>query len=475
MSIACRTAVSSPPHATRHGIGTGEDAGMTRSRLVSRRTALKMGAGAAALPLVHIRTAGAAGKLTVAFWDSFVPGATDVVRQVVKEWAEKTKVAVQADFMTVLANKMAVTMAAESQAKVGHDIIMPIDSDADRYADQLEPVDDLVDRLSTRYGALAPMIEHYGKVEGVWRAVPASYSSGYWPCETRIDLFKDVVGLDVQATFPVAPEMGSGYDQWTWDMFLIAAEKCFKAGHPFGLPMGQTPDSWRWVGALFHSFGAELVDAKKNISAKSENVHKVLDYAKRLMPFLPPDVYSWDNASNNRALISGRSALIFNPPSAWAAALQDNRPVGEQIWHHPLPAGEHGRFAPFNSSFWGIWNFSKNKTAATELIEWLSQREQVERLCVGSQGYDVPPFMSMTNFPIWEQAGPPKGTLYNYPLKPGHHAEPSMAGWPAPPKIMAQIQNQAVMPQMIARITHGGATIDQAIAWAESELEGFVR
>jgi hypothetical protein len=34
---------------------------------ISRRRALKLSA-AAALPLVHIRTAGAAGKLSVAFW-----------------------------------------------------------------------------------------------------------------------------------------------------------------------------------------------------------------------------------------------------------------------------------------------------------------------------------------------------------------------------------------------------------------------
>jgi ABC-type glycerol-3-phosphate transport system substrate-binding protein len=260
--------------------------------------------------------------------------------------------------------------------------------------------------------------------------------------------------------------MGPGYEQWTWDAFLIAAEKCFKADHPFGLPMGQTPDSRYWVDSLFRSFGAALTDINGTITVKSDNVSKELDYAKRLMQFLPPDVYGWDNALNNRA-------LIFNPPSAWAAALKDNPPVGEEIWHHPLPAGEHGRFLPFSPNFWGVWNFSKNKTTAKELIEWLSQRERVERLCAGSNGYDVPPFMSMTDFPIWAEAGPPKGTLFNYPLKPGHHAEPSVPGWPAPPKIVAQINSQAIMPQMIARVAHGGYSIDQAIAWAQREMAGL--
>ena len=45
---------------------------------------------------------------------------------------------------------------------------------------------------------------------------------------------------------------------------------------------------------------ASRADAKGNITAKSDNVRQVLDYARRLAPFLPPDVYSWDDASNNR-------------------------------------------------------------------------------------------------------------------------------------------------------------------------------
>ena len=50
----------------------------------------------------------------------------------------------------------------------------------------------------------------------------------------------------------------------------------------------------------------------------------ILELIRRTSAFLPPDVYAWDNASNNRALISGKSALIMNPPSAWAVAKRDN-------------------------------------------------------------------------------------------------------------------------------------------------------
>ena len=65
---------------------------MNKSRHVTRRNALQLGAAATALPLVHIRTAGAAGKLTVGFWDHWVPPANDAMKKQVIAWAEKNKV-----------------------------------------------------------------------------------------------------------------------------------------------------------------------------------------------------------------------------------------------------------------------------------------------------------------------------------------------------------------------------------------------
>jgi ABC-type glycerol-3-phosphate transport system substrate-binding protein len=289
-----------------------------------------------------------------------------------------------------------------------------------------------------------------------------------------MDLLNKVAGIDAQVLFP-AGGTASDADEWTWERFLAAGEKCAKVGYPFGLPLGTSPDSNMWVAGLFGSFGAALVDANGAVTVNSDNVKHALDYARRLAPFLPPDVYSWDDASNNRALISGKSALIINPPSAWAGALKDNPPVAEQIWHHPLPSGEHGRFVPSVMSFWGVWRFSRNKTAAKELILWLSEREQAEALSVATSGYQLPPFPSMSDFLVWTEAAPPKGTLYNYPVKPQHRSDPTVPGWPAPPAIATQIAAQAMMPKMIARVTQNGMSIEQSIALVERELQGFIR
>ena len=81
--------------------------------------------------------------------------------------------------------------------------------------------------------------------------MPTGMAGLYRPSETRIDSFREHVGLDVPAIFPASPEMGPRYDQWNWDTFLVAAEKGFKAGVPFGLPISNCADANAWVNVLF--------------------------------------------------------------------------------------------------------------------------------------------------------------------------------------------------------------------------------
>ena len=123
---------------------------MKKSRHVTRRNALQLGAAAAALPLVHIRTAGAAGKLTVGFWDHWVPPANDAMKKQVMAWADKNKVNVTIDFITSNGDKIAITQAAEAQAKTGHDFLPFYNWEVNTYADHLEPMDDLVKAMTAQ-------------------------------------------------------------------------------------------------------------------------------------------------------------------------------------------------------------------------------------------------------------------------------------------------------------------------------------
>ena len=151
-----------------------EPKGLTRPHRVSRRSALKIGAAAAALPLVHIRTGRAAGKVSVAFWDHWVPEGNDVMKKQCDAFAKANQVEVQADFVTSVGSKNILTIAAEAQAKTGHDIQQFPGWEGQNHADQLEPVDDVMKRLTDKYGPVAEASEYLFTLEGHWLAVPCS-------------------------------------------------------------------------------------------------------------------------------------------------------------------------------------------------------------------------------------------------------------------------------------------------------------
>ena len=448
------------------------------TRMFTRRTVLKTGAVAAAaglLPLPFVRGAYAAGKLNVAFWDHWVPGANAVLAKLCNEWAAKEKVEINIDFVTSQGDKLMLTSAAEAQAKSGHDMItLPSWYAPARTAD-LENSDDVWTELIKRHGPTTASMTYVGKQDGHWIAPPALPNTLTLPAVGRIDIFKDAVGLDLTQMYPTQGGQPNKEltDKWTWDFFLDAAAKCFKAGHPFGLPMGQTGDTMNWVGAIFNAHGAQLVDKDGNITVKSDEVKHMLDYFKRLAPFLTSDMYAWDDAGNNKALIAGTAALIFNPPSAWAVAVRDAPKVAEQCWHFPSPKGPKGRFDAAQASFWGIWNFSPNKAAAKSLALHLWETDSVKQLVAASKGYDIPAFLTLRNFDTWANEGPPKGGIWNYP--PRGDVIESVSGYPAPARIANQIFAQATTAKMLVQYIQQGKTEEQALDWAANELEGFMR
>jgi ABC-type glycerol-3-phosphate transport system substrate-binding protein len=448
---------------------------MTRARHVSRRGALKLGAAAAALPLVHIRTAGAAGKLAIGFWDHWVPAGNDIMQKQVNAWADKNKVEVNADFITGNGNKLLMTGAAEAQAKTGHDVYTFYNWEVHNQADSLANIDDVMKRLTDKYGAASATGEYLAKKKEGWVAVPTSSGTQTKPPCARISWFKKH-GLDVQAMYPVKPEHTALQDGWTWEAFLKYAELAKQDGMTFALGMGgnTNTDAIDTHGALFKAYGAALVDDKGNIKLDSAEVNQVLEYCQKLVKFYPDDAVSYDDASNNRALISGKTALIFNPPSAYAVAKRDALPVAQDSWTFSAPSGPKGRFVPTATFFWGVWKFSKNQTAGKELVEYLMQRDQVEARTAATEGYDLPPFAGMLDFKCWETVEPPPGTVYNYPIRPWHNAQPSLAASEAPPDIAVQIYNRAIHNQMLARIREG-QSIKQVLAWAKDEIEGFTR
>ena len=150
---------------------------------MTRRGMLRSGAGVIAAgsvlqaPMVHAQ--GTGGRLAIGFWDHWVPAGNDAMRGIVTAWAQANRVEVQMDFITSVGNKLLLTMAAEAQARQGHDIIAMDTWRVFEYQRQLEPVDDVVGRLIQQHGPVNPISEYLGKPGGSWHAVPATMGSQY--------------------------------------------------------------------------------------------------------------------------------------------------------------------------------------------------------------------------------------------------------------------------------------------------------
>lgn len=444
--------------------------------VISRRRALKFGGAAAAatIPWVHIRTAGAAGTCSIMLWDHWVPAGNVEMKRQIAIFADKTKTEVKADFITSQGNQTLLTINAEAQAKTGHDVIDLSNWTVQDVGHLLEPMDDIVGRLEAKNGKANQVANYLGKHKGKWAAVPKSWGTQNKGPSARISLMKDLCGIDVKAMYPAAtvPETALA-KAWTMDAFLKAAEAAHKGGKAFALGLGTTSDSVDAVGSIFRSFGAELIDAQGKIQINSAACRQALEYCAQLVKYLPADAQSFDDASNNRALISGNSALIYNPPSAWAVAVRDNPTIGSDIWHFPTPSGPKGRFIPNITFFWGVWQFAKNKSAARDLIEFLMEPEYVDARSASVMGYDLPPYEKMAESRVWDKIGPPEGSVFNYPVRAQHNAEVSIAHMPAPPDIAVQIYNRGTLPTMLAKLK-AGESMQQVIGWGTKELEGFI-
>lgn len=447
---------------------------------LTRRAALRtLGIGSTVLATTSlakpfVRGAFAAGKLQVGLWDHWVPGGNDAWKKLAMEWGDKNKVEVDLDFITSQGDKLNLTIAAEAQAGSGHDILRLSDSQPGAYSESLEMVDDIAVDLIKQFGKELDGSKYGAFHGGHWTAVPVSQGTIAAPSCGRIDLLKQHAGLDVQKMYPDAGTPDKELvDRWTWDTFLDVAGKMNKAGYPFGLPLSTWSDANNFVNSVFASYGAYLVDEKGNTTVNSDATKQVLEWFKKLLPQLPESVFAWDNAQNNKWLISGKGSLIQNPPSAWAVAVRDRPDIGEKLWHFPLPKGPKGRYVGTNFGFLGVWDFSPNKSAAKDFIRYVTTKQAFQRIVDASKGYDIPPYEGLRDFDIWRTASPPKGVNYNYP--PRGDVVSLMIGYPAPTEIANHLFAQGTICKLVARFAKQGHSMDEAIAQTAEEIEGYKR
>ena len=253
-------------------------------------------AGSSLLTMLDARQAPAQIKgttLRILQWSHFIP-AYDAWfdNKFTKEWGDKNGVKVRVDHIPHL--ELPARMAAEFAAGAGHDIIMNGSSILTRlYYKSLADISDVYASSGKKHGGWIPSAGPLVEVEGKQYGIPMFYI--LLPMLYRKDLF-DANGLK-------APD--------TWELARVAARTLKPKGHPTGIQFSQCADAnlnWR---SLAFSFGAAEADPSgENILIDSKEMREAMRFAKALFDEgMTPEVFSWDDASDNRFLASGVGLL----------------------------------------------------------------------------------------------------------------------------------------------------------------------
>src|SRR4029450_10057193 len=272
-----------------------------RSPLNRRKLLATAGAGLASsslLTMLDARQAPAQIKgttLRILQWSHFIPAYDAWYDKFAKEWGEKNGVKVRVDHIPHL--DIPARMAAEFAAGAGHDIIYNGSSILTRlYYKNLVDLTDVADAAAKKYGGWIPTARSLVEVEGRWFGLPIFYILA--PMLYRKDLF-DANNLK-------APD--------TWELARVAARTLKPKGHPTGIQFSQCADAnLNWRSLLFSFGGAELDTSGENILIDSKETREALRFAKALFDEgMTPEVFSWDDASDNRYLASGVACWVHD-------------------------------------------------------------------------------------------------------------------------------------------------------------------
>ncbi len=300
-------------------------------------------AGSSLLAMLDARQAPAQTKgttLRILQWSHFIPAYDNWFdTKYTKEWGDKRGVKVRVDHIPHL--EIPARMAAEFAAGSGHDIIYNGSSILTRlYYKNLVDLTDIADAAGKKHGGWIPAAKSLVEVEGRFYGIPLFYI--LLPMLYRKDLF-DANNLK-------APD--------TWELARVAARTLKPKGHPTGIQFSQCADAnlnWR---SVFFSFGGQEADASgENILIDSKELREALRFAKALFDEgMTPEVFSWDDASDNRFLASGVAGWIHDAISAYRTT-EDTNP---DVFKNPMvglePQGpSRTRCSVASPNGWAVW------------------------------------------------------------------------------------------------------------------------
>lgn len=420
---------------------------------VSRRDFLKTtGVGVASASLATMLAARQAPaqirgtSLRILQWSHFIPAYDVWFDKFAKEWGDKNGVKVRVDHIPHL--ELPARMAAEFAAGAGHDIFHNGSSILTRlYYKSLVDITDIYDQIGKKYGSWIPSAKSLVEVEGRYYGIPMYYI--LLPMLWRKDLF----------------EKHNLKPPDTWELARVAARTLKPKGHPTGIQFSHCADAnLNWRSLLFSFGGAEADASGANILIDSREMREALRFAKALFDEgMTPEVFSWDDASDNRYLASGVASWIHDAISAYRTTEDTNPPVFQHTFIGLEPAGPGGkRVSVAAANVYMIWKFSKNQQAAKEFLTFFGDHDKEGM--VASRGYNMPYLNDNYKKPMPVIGADPKmQILQDFPKIVAFYGYPGPFTTP-----IQEVVATYVLPDIFTRVARG-QSIEEAMKWGMGE------
>lgn len=402
-----------------------------------------------------------AADLTIWGLQAFNPKADQYLAKMAKDFGAARGLSVE--YVVVPANVINERLAAAFEGKAAPDVFMQAGQQALYYASLglTEPLDEVVAKMRSQSGGIYERVMPQAMYKGQAHAAPLEVD--LFPMFVRTDLLK-AAGLGVPKT---------------WDDVRTAMAAIVKANPQvsgLGITLSNAADAEMQLRMLVWSYGGAMFSQDSKVvtwnSPETVAAYKYIAdmYAKGL---IPKSALTWDDAGNNTAYQTGRSAIIMNPPSVYSW-LQQNDPkllADSEMVSIPKGPGEKGRSASILSSFsWLVNKDSKRKGDAKAWLDYFFEVKNYEPLIDITGGRWVPIYPALTkSMPLFAKtpAFAAFDDLARNGLVDGYAGEASAASAAV---FQAKVVTQSVQKMLVDRTSP-----ESAVAWAQEQIEAIAK
>jgi multiple sugar transport system substrate-binding protein len=331
-------------------------------------------AGAAAVSFAGAGPARAQKKIVVTTWDTEPnPSTRAAMKAIVDDFHKLHKdIEVRAEGMGWgdMDRKLQAAMAAKSPPTASHTQTYVVTSF--RAKGLIEPVDDIVKAIGE--DKIFPSVLRWlkypdGKYWGITHAWGAEVMGGRG---------------DYLAGTGVNPQSWKTWDDWLRDLPKLNRAPQHYALSLAGIPFFVNEDVYMWTGAN----GGSLFDAKGQPALESPQVLGMLEFWKKLKPFLPPGWASHDYLETLSAWATGKTAsvLMWGRTAGYIdqyAPPDKRNPDVFQVW--PKTTGPMGKapLTQFDNEPWVIYADAPadEKAACREFLKFFFKPENYRKHC----------------------------------------------------------------------------------------------